>query len=88
MEDPAHMLFAASGKPSTRSGIPALEADLQGKSDNIGVCAFIDTRTIKRMCGTYMQEHATNMMYAANIISEDRTGFEHSICEMVKGQRK
>ena len=66
----------------------ALEADLQGKSDNIGVCAFIDTRTVKRMCGTYMQEHATNMMYAENIISEDRTGFEHSICEMVKGQRK
>ena len=66
----------------------ALEADLQGKSDNIGVCAFIDTRTVKRMCGTYMQEHATNMMFAANIISEDRTGFEHSICEMVKGQRK
>jgi len=61
----------------------ALEVDLRGKSDNIGVCAFIDTRTVKRMCGTYMQEHATNMMYAANIISEDRTGFEHSICEMV-----
>ena len=35
-----------------------------------------------------MQVHATNMMYAANIISEDRTGFEHSICEVVKGQRK
>ena len=61
----------------------ALEVDLRGKSDNIGVCAFIDTRTVKRMCGTYMQEHATNMMYAENIISEDRTGFEHSICEMV-----